>query len=88
MVGCESGNSFTISPQIHDYFFSKNSMIAILAGWPSAFIKFAISFWFSVKKSDFDIPIVILFKELIRFLNNSILQYYDIYLIRQIILDN
>ena len=27
-------------------------------------------------------------KELIRFLNNSILQYYDIYLIRQIILDN
>ena len=49
MVGCDNGNSLTISPHIHLSTFNKYSIIAILAGWENALNNVANSFCFSVK---------------------------------------
>ncbi len=72
-VGCARGNSLTISPQIQVFTLSRYSIMATLAGWPSAFNKIARSFCLLVKCSVLVAPILI-----------CILQYYDIDLKQQI----
>lgn len=66
-VGCAKGNSFTISPQMHESTFNRYSIIATLAGCEIALNKEASSFCCSEKNSDLDAPILFIY----------ILQYYD-----------